>query len=409
MSTTHSLSSSVSPGSTKRSSQLPLPSSSAPRTYVPPTSLSKPSTLNIPPNTSLNSPRSPTGSASSPSFHLQSVADRDGAPFSPTSPPFNPHFSSTHAGGIQPSASFFHPSRPIEQRYSRPGSPNSATSSGLPTHAPDGELFQLAPLTKQGLNSSDEPFGQESTMEDHQRQANKRHKSREPLLPFVSKPGMTSNPSSMHQGSIGTGNGSPSFTARGGSRVRSSFERLFRRGLSFESSRKSTSTGSALRTPLDDHRAYEGKLNDDGSEYNNNARRYEQSLPVSPSRRAALRHAVPPSVDPSFIPSPPPHDPPLCAVPVKDASGKWVRNYERHPSRNKFFFSGRMLTGGDSPWAFIASSTLVFAITGVWFGTTCVWWWKNESPAVALVGSYLCLITVSNMIITVRVFLFKSS
>jgi palmitoyltransferase ZDHHC9/14/18 len=79
-----------------------------------------------------------------------------------------------------------------------------------------------------------------------------------------------------------------------------------------------------------------------------------------------------------------------------------MRNYETHPSRNKFFCRGRFLTGGDSPLAFIASLGVTLGITGVWFGTTCVWWWRNESPAVAAVGAYLCLITISTMLTTVR-------
>jgi len=43
---------------------------------------------------------------------------------------------------------------------------------------------------------------------------------------------------------------------------------------------------------------------------------------------------------------------------------------------------------------------LTLGITGVWFGTTCVWWWRNESPAVAAIGAYLCLITISTMMTT---------
>ena len=65
-------------------------------------------------------------------------------------------------------------------------------------------------------------------------------------------------------------------------------------------------------------------------------------------------------------------------------------------------FRGRILTGGDTPWAFLASLTVVLGITGVWFGTTCVWWWRNESPAVAGVGTYMCLLTISSMCATVR-------
>jgi hypothetical protein len=57
--------------------------------------------------------------------------------------------------------------------------------------------------------------------------------------------------------------------------------------------------------------------------------------------------------------------------------------------------------GGAKPWAFIGSLTLVFGITGVWLGTTSVWWWHNESPAVAAVGAYMCLLTISLMLSTV--------
>jgi len=77
-----------------------------------------------------------------------------------------------------------------------------------------------------------------------------------------------------------------------------------------------------------------------------------------------------------------------------------VRNYELHPSRNRFFLGGRCLTGGDSPWAFMGSFSVVFGITGVWFGTTCVYWWRHKSPAVAIVGAYMCLLTISCMLAT---------
>jgi len=56
--------------------------------------------------------------------------------------------------------------------------------------------------------------------------------------------------------------------------------------------------------------------------------------------------------------------------------------------------------GGAKPWAFMASLTLVFGIAGVWLGTTSIWWWHNESPAVAAVGAYMCLLTISLMLST---------
>ncbi|KAF8212081.1 DHHC palmitoyltransferase-domain-containing protein [Mycena galopus ATCC 62051] len=71
-------------------------------------------------------------------------------------------------------------------------------------------------------------------------------------------------------------------------------------------------------------------------------------------------------------------------MPVLDpTTHKPLRNYQLHPSRNRFFFHGRIMTGGDSPWAFIGSLTFLLSIAGVWFGTTAVWWWNNKSPAVA--------------------------
>ena len=81
---------------------------------------------------------------------------------------------------------------------------------------------------------------------------------------------------------------------------------------------------------------------------------------------------------------------------------KLIRNWTRHPSRNRFFFNGRFLTGGDTPWAFLASLTVVFTITGVYFSTTAVWWWNNESVAVPIVAAYMSLLTFSGMLATVR-------
>lgn len=88
---------------------------------------------------------------------------------------------------------------------------------------------------------------------------------------------------------------------------------------------------------------------------------------------------------------------------VDPETGKPIRNWQQHPSRNRFFLRGLLMTGGDTPWAFIGSLTLTLAIAGTWFGTTCVWWWQNESPAVAAVGAYMCLLTLSSMAATVSV------
>jgi len=87
---------------------------------------------------------------------------------------------------------------------------------------------------------------------------------------------------------------------------------------------------------------------------------------------------------------------------INPATHRVMRRYELHESRNRFFCRGRLLSGGDSPWAFIGSLALVLGISGTWFGTTCVWWWHNESPAVACAGAYMCLLTIFTMLSTVR-------
>lgn len=127
-------------------------------------------------------------------------------------------------------------------------------------------------------------------------------------------------------------------------------------------------------------------------------RRRNSPQPYSPSSQ----HLHSPF--PQFNPNPPvPEDPsvtPSDKTPVLAESGKQLRNYELHPSNNGFFFGGKILTGGDSAWPFIASLIVALGIAGAWSGTTAVWWWHNETPAVPLVGAYLCLVTISNMLAT---------
>jgi len=86
---------------------------------------------------------------------------------------------------------------------------------------------------------------------------------------------------------------------------------------------------------------------------------------------------------------------------MTEGGKKPIRNWTLHPSRNRFFFGGRFLTGGDAPWAFVASLTVVFTIAGVYFGTTAVWWWNNETVAVPIVAVYMTLLTISGMFATV--------
>ncbi|KAK7054696.1 Eukaryotic peptide chain release factor GTP-binding subunit [Paramarasmius palmivorus] len=92
----------------------------------------------------------------------------------------------------------------------------------------------------------------------------------------------------------------------------------------------------------------------------------------------------------------------LATVPMVDPkTNKPMRNYQLHPSRNRFFFGGRLLTGGDSPWAFIFCFTIMLVIAGLWFGATCPWWWRNEGPGgkvLVIIGAYIAAIVITSML-----------
>ncbi|KAG8746919.1 Eukaryotic peptide chain release factor GTP-binding subunit [Ceratobasidium sp. 414] len=49
------------------------------------------------------------------------------------------------------------------------------------------------------------------------------------------------------------------------------------------------------------------------------------------------------------------------------------------------------------PYPFVFSVLLVLGMAGAWIGTTCVWWWKHVSPAVAAAGAWLVLLVVVSM------------
>ena len=337
---------------------------------------------------------------------------------------------SPSATGIQPSAGFFHPQRPNHGSYSptpwaRPSSPGSIVSSDVHSAVP----VHLAPFTRQETETDGtESIGISSTEDLHHspRLPPKSTKhSREPLLPIgVSRPrGSTvTSPRPPHL-SIGPyGRSESSLSA--GARVRGSFEKLFKRGLSFEGGKRTSPV--LVNGSLQSH--------DDGASSPTNCmpRTSRQTSPVTPSGNGhqafdltarnddlmptspvsvsgfkhdgTPRHASTPLLhELSFDPVPPADmNPPLAFTPqIDEKTGKPRRNYQNHPSRNRFFLRGHVLTGGDTPWAFVASLTVVLGITGVWFGTTCVWWWLHESPAVAGVGAYMCLLTISSMFATV--------
>lgn len=174
--------------------------------------------------------------------------------------------------------------------------------------------------------------------------------------------------------------------------MRNSLEVVFnlRRGISFDSLRKPTSAGNRGAVRREKQVDEEVAMQD--------------TLPTKTSSTTA-RYSV---SDPAPIPaltmkSSEKRDPGLFAVPIIDPDTKRpVRNYELHPSRNRFFFGGRILTGGDSPWAFIGAFSTVMIVSGSWYGNTAIWWWKEQSPAVVIIVAYMTLIVITTMLRTVR-------
>ncbi|EAU88676.2 zinc ion binding protein [Coprinopsis cinerea okayama7 len=73
------------------------------------------------------------------------------------------------------------------------------------------------------------------------------------------------------------------------------------------------------------------------------------------------------------------------SLPVSSApkEGTPVKRWFLHPSRNSFFFGGRCMTGGDNPWPFILTLTIVCGVAGVWFGCVGRWWWVEGGLGVA--------------------------
>lgn len=329
------------------------------------------------------------------------------SPNSPIQSSF-PHFHSTHAGGIQPSMSFFRPSRPT---YDKPdlSRPESMVSiNDIEENGHDSESFQLGEINQRHSDVADDDVSRavSELYTNAQELPPKRTKtSREPLLPITDQSGSLLNRLSMSRDRSGTCSNSATKNL-----VRTSFDKVMglRRGLSFDSVRKSSPTRPTL---IEGRPLNEGKGGDGLNGYNlpTSSTHYERTsftgmyaFASTDNRNSGLRTPISPSPDPSFNPRPPNHQPPLSAVPILSLDTKTPsRKHELHPSNNKFFFGGRLLTGGDSPWAFVTSFLLVLVIAGVWFGTTCVWWWQNESPAVAAIGIYMALLVISTMVATV--------
>lgn len=317
-----------------------------------------------------------------------------------TSPNFTRIHSATHAGGIQPSVSFFRPTRPNNQtESSRPSSVGSTNDAVEGTQDP--EIFQLGDMNHRRSESFDDQVA-ESRATDHvytvlqDVQSSKRVKqSREPLLPTTTRPNATGRLSGTRDCS-GTAS---SCAAR--NKVRTSFDRFLglSRGLSFESLRKTQNDRPVF---IEGRATFESKRREDLSGYDypiHHKRTSSSGANIAVDRRHSSDSHSP---DPSFNPRPPDRWPLLSAVPILNPeTKKQYRNHQLHPSNNKFFLGGHLLTGGDSPWALVSSFLLVLTIAGVWFGTTCVWWWQNQSPTVAAVGIYMALLVISTMLATV--------
>ncbi|KAI0780656.1 DHHC palmitoyltransferase-domain-containing protein [Trametes elegans] len=424
MATSHSLHNSVSQRSITQLPFAPNPSSNGPPSL--PGINTSTSVTSKPPNGSTPNtptkavhPRNRSGSVVSVRSRFPQSTSHVGTelPFgpSPSVPVLQPRPTqgTTHVGGVLPSASFFHPSRPSYPPPSptpplpRPSTAGSVSSVG----GSAADVVRLAALghrdrISEGTDSLEHSVEdvKSSTLPTSLRTASMKY-SREPLLPIGTGPSARSPP---HRPSLTAQTnpyGRSDSNVSAGGRMRDSFEKLFKRGFSFEGSRRSPTSPinpgpSGAFGPLQPRSAEISpvtfELNVGGTDHSpTSAGHRKHSLSPLQGSSTSLNHV-------SFIATPPAHmDPPLCAVPVLDSrTGKPMRNYQLHPSRNRFFLGGRLLTGGDSPWAFVASLTVVLGITGVWFGTTCVWWWLNESPAVAAVGAYMCLLTISSMFAT---------
>lgn len=304
--------------------------------------------------------------------------------------------STTHVPGILPPV--FHATRPN------------------PHFAPN-PLAVCDPLTvvqeySLGSDTEDERLhAQLSTSSRHRRTTH----SREPLLPIggpIRKPNVSlpttptrsNNPARRSLSIYAPSQLNTISTPTTPSRMRNSLDRVFKKRLSVESVRRSVSglghtptqeSAPRIETPTTDGRlTFEMKSADIefAPVVAENTRK--NTLVGSQSPNSHLRRGC-------FTPTPPAGGLDLRNVPMTDDDKKPIRRWTVHPSRNQFFLGGRFLTGGDAPWAFAASLTVVFAVVGVYFGTTAVWWWRNESIAVPIVAAYMTLLTISSMLATV--------
>jgi len=305
--------------------------------------------------------------------------------------------STTHVPGISPIV--FHPTRP-----------NVPLISG-PLDAYDS----LAVVQEYSLGSDTEDERLHAQLSTSSRRRRSK-RSREPLLPIGGpiKKSSTSSPSTPTRPSNTPARRSLSIytpsqlntttTPTTPSRVRNSLDKVFKKRLSVESMRISAS--GVGHTPTQESARVETPTTDGRLTFDMKSADIEFAPIVTENTRknAFVGLQSPNSHEHRgcFTPTPPAGGLDLRNVPMADGDKKSIRKWTLHPSQNRFFIGGRFLTGGDAPWAFAASLTVVFSITGVYFGTTAVWWWNNESIPIPIVAAYMTLLTISSMLATVR-------
>lgn len=306
--------------------------------------------------------------------------------------------STTHVPGISPIV--FHPTRPNLPLISNP----------LDLHD------SLAVVQEYSLGSDTEDERLHAQLSTSSRRRRSKH-SREPLLPIggpIKKPSVAlpptptrSNVSTRRSLSIYAPsqlNTISTPTPTTPSRMRNSFDKVFKKRLSVESVRRSVSglghTPTQESAPRIETPTTDGRLTFDMKSAD------IEFAPVAENTRknTFLASQSPTSHDHRgcFTPTLPAGGLDLRNVPMTDGDKKPLRKWTLHQSKNRFFFNGRLLTGGDTPWAFVASLTVVFSIAGVYFGTTAIWWWHNEGVVVPVVAAYMALLTISTMLATVR-------
>ena len=264
--------------------------------------------------------------------------------------------SATHAGGIQPSSSFFRPARPEQQ----------------PQYSPDPSISEQVDDLYPSSSGHDPDVPLKAV----------KH-SREPLLP------------------IGGPSSSPRRTTS--TRVRNSVDRVF--DLSFSHTSRLPEEERAEPSPHSHSHSFT-KPPDSPIRFFHSSQPLARSL-RSRSRSPSRVSSPSPTPPPSFIASPPqpssaqPYLPSRTPI-LRPGTSTPYRKHHLHPSRNRFFLRGRLLTGGDSPWAFIASFSLAIFLCALWCSTTCVFWWHhaNATKAVVIIGAYLAALVLSTMLAT---------